>query len=205
MKTYTHASESVVARCVALMKKYHLDLSNIQLRVDVLMVSSNKPGPVLKLHGRSCAAIVRIVSLRDRVKGGGDAEIVIAEAGWMRLTEEEQDGLLDHELYHIELKPARGGGVARDTHGRPKLAMVDHDYEFGWFDEIARRHGDAAPEVRQARSLFREGRQSLFAFIAADGSVTPEKGIISVTISAAGKTVEMTAKQFSELAKKRSA
>jgi hypothetical protein len=51
-----------------------------------------------------------------------------------------------------------------DAVGRPKLLMRKHDHQFGWFDEVAQRHGEASPEVRQARVLMESSGQLYFDF-----------------------------------------
>lgn len=103
-------------------------------------------GPALKRHGVPCLALARIVSAKDRVAGLPDALIYVDGAAWKGLTEREKLALLDHELTHIGFPENRG----EDCGGRPKLKMRDHDYEFGFFTEVAERHGRASQEVQQA-------------------------------------------------------
>ena len=39
-----------------------------------------------------------------------------------------------------------------------------HDQDFGWFAEIAKRHGAASGEIMQATHLFLSGKQTYFEF-----------------------------------------
>lgn len=50
-----------------------------------------------------------------------------------------------------------------DDAGRPKLRLRHHDRSFGWFDEVAKRHGDESHEVRQAKQFADEAGQLYFA------------------------------------------
>jgi hypothetical protein len=156
------------------MHQHRLDLENSRVRVDVLTIASDDESneePVLKLHGYPCAAVVKILGPKDRAKGLGDAEIVIDEIQWNALPRATQAALLHHELYHLELVRNGSGKVKLDEYRRPKLKMRLHDRQFGWFDEVARIHGTASMEVRQASALVLSGKQLYFAFALAGESV----------------------------------
>lgn len=116
------------------------------------LMASNPEGPALKLHGHPCAAIVRPISYKDRVKGMADVEIQICFEEWENLTPEERAGLLDHELEHVQVV-YKDGELQTDKLGRPKITMKPHDFECGWFKGTAERRGAAAPEVMQAKRL----------------------------------------------------
>jgi hypothetical protein len=47
---------------------------------------------------------------------------------------------------------------------RPKLTLRRHDFQAGWFHEIAQRHGEASPEVRSAKQLMAGTGQLYFDF-----------------------------------------
>lgn len=47
----------------------------------------------------------------------------------------------------------------------PGLKMRRHDFQVGWFHEIAERHGKESIELMQAQQLFDERGQLYFAFI----------------------------------------
>jgi hypothetical protein len=142
----------VIGRC-------HHDLEEVDANVCVLMATAAKDdkgkalAPAVKLHGVACAATVRIVSYKDRVAGREDAEILVDADLWEEASDPERVALLDHELHHLEVQRDDDGHPKSDDCGRPKLKMRHHDHDFGWFDAIARRHGDASYEVKQAKAF----------------------------------------------------
>jgi len=115
----------------------------------------------LVLHGVPASAIARITKLKDRVKGMADAEVAIDGERWEKMNEAERRAVLDHELFHFEIKPDKEGNV-KDDIGRPRLKMREHDRQFGWFDIIAKRHGQASVECQQAKELMDEAGQFYF-------------------------------------------
>lgn len=56
--------------------------------------------------------------------------------------------------------------MKRDDLGRPVLKIRLHDQQHGWFDEIARRHGDASIEVQQAKAFADSSGQTYFGWAA---------------------------------------
>lgn len=153
------ATKEVMVKLQGQIEKYHSDLNTQGVTFDVLMAyapendAGEKTGPALKLHGYACGGVVSIVSLKNRVCGRSDAEILLDGDSWEKMSPEQQDALLDHELYHLVVARDLEGSPIRDTHGRPKLKMKLHDRQFGWFDAVAQRHGDASGEVFQAKQL----------------------------------------------------
>lgn len=97
--------------------------------------------------------------------GVADATIVICRPTWVTLSQRQRDALIDHELTHLERATDKEDGTFQvDAVNRPKLKMRRHDHQFGWFDEVAQRHGEASPEVRQARRLMESSGQLYFDF-----------------------------------------
>jgi hypothetical protein len=170
MKTYDPAPQDVHTRLAALIEKFHPDLKTSTARIDLLFVWAEEGQTPLQCHGYPAQAVVRIIGDKDRVAGRGDAEIVIDRENYQMLSEAEKDALLDHELYHLIVKKDRHGIIQVDDHRRPKMKMRRHDHEFGWFDEIARRHGEHSAEIQQARA-FSEVRGQLYLQL--DAAPTP--------------------------------
>jgi len=110
-------------------------------------------GDALKQHGVKALGIAKIVSLKDRAKGFGDAEILIDGDWWAMSSKEERRALLDHELHHLAVKANKAGVVQTDDLQRPILKMRRHDYQFGWFAIIAKRHGQNSQECQQAKHI----------------------------------------------------
>jgi hypothetical protein len=172
MPTFTKPSDDDVRLLAHTMRMHHLPLERAGVRVDLLVAEAKRDeggdpvGPALKHRGRACLATVRIVPARDRVQGLADAVITIDGDRWVLLSKPEREAVLDHELTHLDLV-TKAEEVQRDDGDRPKLKMRQHDVEFGWFVEVADRHGKHAQEVQQARALVvGEGGQILFAFLA---------------------------------------
>ena len=160
--------------------KYHGDLRDAQVKVDVLRAwakldkNGDPVGPALTLHGYPCLAIVRVIPYKQRVKGSGDAEIVIDDERWDELSSEEQEALIDHELEHLVLRHKE------DDLGRPKLKLRHHDYRLEGFDAIIRRHGQAALEWQYYSELAigaeSRVRQLWLPYVQAEASVGPTRG-----------------------------
>ena len=108
--------------------------------------------PAVKCHGYPAQAVISIIPLKQRVDKRADAEIVIDEKNWNDLTEPQQRALLDHEISHLEIK-LKDGFIETDDIGRPKLKLKLHDFDFGGFRSVAKRHGEDAPEVRLAQDF----------------------------------------------------
>ncbi|AHF94046.1 hypothetical protein OPIT5_04030 [Opitutaceae bacterium TAV5] len=188
MKTYSKAPEEAYDRVAELVRRFYPEIDKHKLRIDLLMVASDKEGAALKHQGYPANAVVRAVPQKERAKkGNGDVEIVIDYVRYEKMTSEEKDALLDHELYHIEIQ-YNDDGVKLDGQHRPVVKMKKHDRQLGWFDEIARRHGEHSCEVRQARGIVEETGQLYFDLD--DGKITRAnlsklrpKGCDSVTIT----------------------
>lgn len=164
-KTFDPAPDEVRDRVIALMKRFHPDLELVQLRVDLLFASTDaEDAHAVTLGGYPCLAVVKIVGPKERAKGLGDAEIVIDRDAYEAMSDAQRDALLDHELYHLEIVRDKLGRPKRDDYQRPKLKMRKHDFQFGWFAEIARRHQENAIEVQQARAFAVEQAQTFFGF-----------------------------------------
>lgn len=178
MKTWTKADAQTLADVADLMARHHSDLASNGVTVEVLMVlapvdedSGQPKGPALTVRGLEAAACIKVVGTRERAAGMADALMVVDGDRWPERPRREQRAILDHELTHLEvigqLEVVDGQDepvfvADRDTSDRPRLRLRHHDREFGWFDEIARRHGDASLEVRQARELFEDERGQVY-------------------------------------------
>lgn len=121
-------------------------------------------GPALLVRGVPALGATKINSLKLRAHGLEDAEIVIDGDRWKDLSRGQRLALIDHELTHLELNTTDSGTVRRDDLDRPRLKMRGHDHEFGWFDEVAERHGAASIEVHQAKRFVADHGQYYFDF-----------------------------------------
>lgn len=161
-KAYGKAGLDVLRRIKNLRDKHHEDLKDVTLAA-LFVYDDDQDQHVLSHRGYPAIAITKIVPLRDRAAGLPDAMIVIDRHTYGTLTAKQMDAMLDHELHHLELVVDDKTGTPKcDAIGRPKLAMRKHDHSFGWFDEIARRHGQHSIEVMQASALVETTGQLYF-------------------------------------------
>jgi hypothetical protein len=164
MKTYSQAPD-VIGTLEKVRADYHTDLEGVTID-GLFTFDSESSEPVLQHGGYPAGAVVRITPVKDRALGVADATIIVDRAGWLTLSARQRAALLDHELTHLERKvDAESGELLCDVLDRPKLLMRKHDHQFGWFDEVAQRHGEASPEVRQARVLMESSGQLYFDFV----------------------------------------
>lgn len=122
--------------------------------------------PALKKNGVVALGIAKILGLKDRALGRGDAEVSIDGDWWEKASDEERRALLDHELHHFAVKASVQGVIETDDLNRPKLRIRKHDFEFGWFAIIAERHGESSLERQQAQSIMDAAGQLFWPEIA---------------------------------------
>jgi len=165
MASHSPASSDVAALIQDVIAEHYPDLAEAEVRISAFFAWPGKNGgPAVKLHGYPCAAVVKINSNpKARMDGLPDATITIDGVGWADQWDDDQKrALIDHELHHVlVVRDKKTGEIKSDDSGRPKLAMKPHDWQFGGFDDIARRHGRAAFEVQAVRML-KDERGQLF-------------------------------------------
>ncbi len=173
MKTYSRMPDETAERVAHLLKCFHPEIVKAGVTIDLLSVATDGDTPPLKLHGVTCAAVVRGTNVKERTKGAADVEITFDEERYLAMSDPERDALIDHELEHIALKRDKKTGMVKlDCRGRPKVGMKHHDADFGWFRVIAERHGMASLECKQAANLFIAEKQTFFAFVGTAAQLT---------------------------------
>lgn len=134
----------------------HKPLLDARVKIDLVFAFAeedehgNPKGPAIKHNGYAAAGEARILKLKDRVMGRGDAEITLDGNWWSAHTVQKQRGLLDHELHHLAVKTDKHGRIELDDMRRPALALRKHDFQFGWFVAVAGRNGADSVEQEQA-------------------------------------------------------
>lgn len=119
-----------------------------------LLMAYDPTGGGLKHGGYPAAATVRIVSAKDRITKGYDAEICIDQQWWDSARPKHRVACLDHECCHLSLVKDDFGVVKRDDHGRPKLRLRKGDWNGGdGFMEVVERHGDFSLELANSQSV----------------------------------------------------
>lgn len=161
MPHYDQPSEQVIALIKSTIKEFHPELDEAQVTVDAIMAYNDK-GFAVKAGGYPALACIKANSLANRIKGLADALITIDGDSYDSMSEAQQRGLIDHELTHLNIKRDKEQNIVTDDAGRPKIKMKKHDYQMGWFREIAIRHGENSPEVYQAKLLWRNDGKTFF-------------------------------------------
>lgn len=154
------ADDTIIRQLRHVMEEHHPQL--IEANVHVLVKVSDKP---VKVHGTSAYAKIKVTSPERRSELPVDAVMTIDGKKWESLEPETQAALLDHELQHLVvqweyLPPVKGDPPEMerrqpklDDYDRPKLKTRGHDFEVGWFKDVAARHGEWSIERRQAADL----------------------------------------------------
>lgn len=176
MKTYSAASTDLDGHIERMKAEHHADLEGVTVSA-LFVYDDESSDQVLKHQGYPAAAVVSITPVKQRALGISDAVIVVDRSAWQMMGASQRDALIDHELTHLERVIAEATEEEpehpkTDSIGRPKLTIRRHDHQLGWFDDIARRHGTASLEVRQAQALLESTKQLYFDFasIPAPGS-----------------------------------
>ncbi len=164
MAFFKLAPEDVTDLVNEIIQQHHLRLAENEVTVDVLMAYASGDGHAIMVRGVPALASAKIIRLLDRVAGRGDCQILLDGDHWQHHHENTKRAIIDHELTHFELQQEEDGEVKTDNIGRPKLRMRQHDHDYGWFDEIVRRHGNYAIEARQYRELQEKVKQKWLLF-----------------------------------------
>lgn len=158
--TFTDCGDEVAVVAGKLLARYYRELLEADVTIRFLFASNpDAIGGCLRHHGYPAAAIVKVNSLKDRVEGKTDCTITIDKEWWDGHDELECAALIDHELMHILLGHDDDGKVILDDVGRPKIKLRPHDFEIGGFNEIAKRHGPHAEEVKAVLSTTAQWEQ----------------------------------------------
>lgn len=158
-RTYEVASENISRAIEGLMTTYHPALASHGVTLTVLLAHASRDangdpsGAAIELNGYPCHATIKIVSLKDRVAGKGDAELVIDGDELDTWSNEQFAAIIDHELTHLKVMTDKQGNLKRDDIGRPVLKIRKHDHQYGWFEEVIERHGDNSFELQQLAAV----------------------------------------------------
>lgn len=162
MTTYDTVPQDVLDLINNTIDEYHRELKSAGVTVDAVFAFDDNGEHPVKFGGYPAYAYIKITSLKNRIKGMADAEITIDGDAFKSMNEKQRIALIDHELYHLAVAYDKEGNVKFDDAERPKLKIRKHDYQLGWFREIALRHKENSPEVYQARILWNADAQTFF-------------------------------------------
>lgn len=167
MPTYQRCDKSVNEMANALLFEFdtHKPLINAKTTIDFVFAFSDKDektgkpvNDALSKNGYKAIGLTRAMPLKDRALGRADSEVALDGDWWKEATVEQQRALLDHELHHLEVK-IDNRGIVKDDLGRAVIRLRKHDYDFGWFNVIAKRHGDSSMERNQAWIIMHDNGQ----------------------------------------------
>jgi hypothetical protein len=168
MSIYRQAPAEVVALVQEVLSSLRKDLVEVGVTLGCRFAhaprneTTNEPkGPALKHHGYPAAAVIRVVSQKDRVAGLPDALIDFDGDRYDDFSEEEKRALIDHELTHLELLRDEEGQPKLDDCFRPRLRLRPHDAEIGVFYDVVERHGPAALETQNYLQMHQVFTQKL--------------------------------------------
>lgn len=158
MSTYQQADKEIYDLAEEILSEFptHKPIVDAGVKIDIVVAygTQDENGEImsnaLNHHGNKALGICRILKLKDRAMGRGDAEISLDGDWWRTADIYEQRALLDHELHHIAIK---GDEPETDDLGRPKLRLRKHDTDIGWFGIVAERHGEHSMERKQAKQI----------------------------------------------------
>jgi Putative phage metallopeptidase len=155
------ADDETYAMLDEILRTYHPELemgnSGEWPTIAIMMAVNEDPDEApLKINGDPCAAIISVVSYKQRVDNRRDAELLIDAKIWNDLNEAQRRALLDHEATHLQVQFDKDGIIKTDDCGRPKLKMRLHDWTCTGFRSVAKRHGENALEVIQARAFVKK-------------------------------------------------
>ena len=202
MSTYQKCDKSVSLMADEILHQFetHKPLLDAGVTVDFVFAyadvdeeTGTPVGHAIMHNGYPAGGVCRKVSLKDRAMDRADAEITLDGDNWKEMIEEERRALLDHELHHIAVKIDKRG-LKRDDLGRPVLQLRKHSVQFGWFKEVAERHGVHSQERLQARQIM--GLYQMYFWPELPPVIeqsTPEN--TSMTLRTAGHEVTVTAAQ----------
>ena len=171
MPTFQRAPKSVSDLSNEILCQFptHKPLLDAKVKIDFVFAFAdeddhgNPKNSAISHGGYPALGVARIVKLKDRALGHGDAEITL-DANWWegqigQVGQKLQRALLDHELHHLEVKTDKHGRLEYDDIKRPLLKMRKHDFQFGWFTAIAERHGNCSMEQVQAQLMMSKAGQ----------------------------------------------
>lgn len=163
--SYSPAPDEVAALVQQRLRKSHPDLWGVSVRVGVLM-AWNPDAPAVKHGGYPCNATIKVVSHKDRVTKGYDAELVIDQLCWDGFRPKQRLALIAHELRHLELvlkldKETGQQRVQLDDGGRPKLKTRPGDWNAGdGFADVVAEFGEDAVEYHNLKNCWRRADEA---------------------------------------------
>src|SRR4051812_29628843 len=103
---YRKAGQDIHDQAERLIMEHYEVFKEVGLTIDFVFAhaelgkNGEPSGPAIMYQGYPADGLCRALPLKDRAMGRADAEITLDGDRWPQMTAEQQDALLDHELYH---------------------------------------------------------------------------------------------------------
>ena len=154
--TYALAEARDKELLTEVVRGHHTDIDTTAVKIDLLFAFRDPEGdaPAILKDGLRVLGKVSPIGLKDRIKGMGDAEIIIDGDAWGTMNSLEKLALLDHFLTSLEVKRDKAGEFVYDDYQRPVLKSRPHDRVIRLYHDVAVRHGANSIEVKQMEDLF---------------------------------------------------
>ena len=156
-KNYEMASQEDVKLMNEIIDKHYKELRDYDIQIGLFYLypkldkDGNSKGPSIKSQGVACAANIRIVSDLNRLTDNTDVKIVLAQEIWSKISKEEKEAILDHELYHLVIAkdPKTDEPLTiSETSDKVKLKMKVHNIVLWGFSDIIERHKMNSQELQ---------------------------------------------------------
>lgn len=171
---YWKADDTVVSFVDSVMALYHNELKSAKVKIGIIFAysgSENKPS--VRHAGYPAYATIKLISLKDRISKGYDAELLIDADNWKTSCDKSRAALIDHELSHLQLKKKKvkknkkesdenesddeeihnNSEIEIDDIGRPILKIRKGDWNVGdGFRDVVARHGEYSVEAQSIES-----------------------------------------------------
>lgn len=158
----TDATEAALKLAYEVRDQWHQHLKNCEppVRISVLLAFNydadgrEMDEPPMMSDGHRDVARTKIIPLVDRADELADVRILLDGHYWKdTLPEAEKKAILDHALQYVDLQLDENNCIKTDSLGRPKLTTRDPDWKMTGFEAVARRHGEASIEVKNAKAF----------------------------------------------------
>lgn len=186
MSRYEKCSKDIATFAQSILEQHatHKPLVEAKVKIDFIFAFGERNekeelvSDALRKYGQRVIAITKKVGEKDRVKGNGDAEIILDHDYWDEADEAIQKAILDQQMHYLEVvKDEEKGAVIRDGAGRPKLKLRKPDVQIQWFKIIAERNTTFSQECIQARSIFDQHGQAFFPWLATEVEAVEEEPV----------------------------
>ena len=153
MIVYEYAPNGIQKRVKRIMLEYHKWILDMDIPYRVLISEGDKSPRI---------AFVASLNGVNGFYSQAKFHIAVSKEKWAELNSEQKEFVIDHELTHLRLRMKKGGEVATDHEGLPRIMIRRHDIED--FTEVIKRRGINVMEgnktfFKEIKKLSNKGRK----------------------------------------------